>query len=166
MKRLLIALLMVMMIITGCADHTNSNTEAESTEVTAPEATLIYIYYPQGNSVVTAEDRYQLKQPDMVAASVEELMTNISTYYEDRLAYGIYMLDSENSLTLEFTMIGEYDSEYYLLAKAAISRTLFQLPDINEIRFVLYAEDKSTISDEVLDRDAIYFYDEDTQEVK
>ena len=86
---------------------------------------------------MAADDRYQLKQPDSAAASIEEIMANITGYIEDRLIYGIYMLDSENTLTLEFTLTGEYDKEYYLLAKSAISRTLFQLPDISEIKIIL-----------------------------
>ncbi|MBQ8923311.1 MAG: hypothetical protein IJ053_00815 [Lachnospiraceae bacterium] len=160
MKRIFI-LLLVIICMTGCGKNDEPDTEKNITEITAPEATMVYIYYPSGDKIVAADERYQLKQPDSTVASIEEIMANITEYIEDRLIYGIYMLDSENALTLEFTLTGEYDNEYYLLAKSAISRTLFQLPDISEIRIILYSGDKNIVLEEVLSRDSIYYYDED-----
>ncbi|MBR1816036.1 MAG: hypothetical protein IJ763_04975 [Lachnospiraceae bacterium] len=161
MKRICILMLVVIICMTGCGKFDELDTEKNVTEITAPEATMVYIYYPSGDKIGVADDRYQLKQPDSTAASIEEIMANITEYIEDRLTYGLYMIDSENALTLEFTLTGDYDKEYYLLAKSAISRTLFQLSDISEIRIILYTGDKAVISEEVLNRDSIYYYDED-----
>ncbi|MBQ9610175.1 MAG: hypothetical protein IJV15_12125 [Lachnospiraceae bacterium] len=161
MKRLCILMFVMILCMTGCGKNEELDTEKSGTEITAPEATMVYIYYPDKDRVAVADERYQLKQPDSTAASIEEIMANITKYIEDRLTYGIYMLDSENALTLEFTLTDEYDKEYYLLAKSAVSRTLFQLPDISEIKIVLYAGDKTVVSEEVLNRDSIYYYDED-----
>lgn len=157
----LAALFIVVALTVGCKGGSSDNGTG-STESGAPEATMVYIYHPEGSKVVVEEDRYQLKQPDMAAASIEEIMTVIAPYYEERMAYRTYMLDSENVVTLEFDVIGDYNREYYLLAKGAITRTLYQIADISKIRIVLYNEDEEIISDELLDRDSVYYYDEDT----
>ena len=158
----LAALLFAMLFLLAGCKNNSTDEETSSTESRAPETTMVYIYHPDGSKVVVEEERYQLKQPDMAAASIEEIMTVIAPYYEERMSYRTYMLDSENVVTLEFSINGDYNKEYYLLAKGAITRTLYQITDISMIRIVLYNEDEEIISDEILDRESIYYYDEDT----
>lgn len=162
-KTIVISMLLGMiLIVSACGKKENdSNTTTESK---IPEATMIYIYHPEDYKIVVEDERYQIKQPDSTAASIEEIMSVISPYYEEKMQYTTYMLDSDNVLTVEFIYIGEYNVEYYLLAKAAIIRTLFQISDISDIRIILYSEDEEIISDEVLSRDSIYYYDEDSFE--
>ena len=121
---------------------------------------MINIYHPEDSDVVVEDERYQLKQPDSTAASIEEIMAVIAPYYEDKLLYKTYMLDSNNVVSLEFEMVEEYTKEYYLLAKASIIRTLYQISDISLIRITIYSEDDKPISEEELDKDSIFYYDE------
>ena len=90
----------------------------------------------------------------------------MAPYYEDRLSFTTYMIDSDNVVTLEFKMIGEYDNDYVLLAKAGLIRTLYQLVDISNIKIILYSEEDEVISEEELSRDSIYYYDEDSEAYK
>ncbi|MBQ9278178.1 MAG: hypothetical protein IJ224_06045 [Lachnospiraceae bacterium] len=152
-------------LLTGCGEAQIEKTTA-STESGIPETTMIYIYHPDGYKVVVEDERYQLKQPDSTSASIEELMSAMAPYYEDRLSYTTYMIDSDNVVTLEFKIVGDYDDDYVLLAKAGLIRTLYQIVDISNIRITIYSEDDEVISDELLDRDSIYYYDEDTEAYK
>ena len=141
--------------LTGCGEAQVEKTTA-TTESGIPETTMIYIYHPDGYKVVVEDERYQLKQPDSTSASIEELMSAMATY----------MIDSDNVVTLEFKMIGEYDNDYVLLAKAGLIRTLYQLVDISNIKIILYSEEDEVISEEELSRDSIYYYDEDSEAYK
>ena len=158
----IITLTLLFSFLSGCNDKI-VEVETTSTESSAPEATMIYIYHPEENQIIVEEERYQLRQPDSTAASIEEIMSVISPYYEGVLDYTTYMLDTENEVTLEFTAREEYTEIYYLLSKAAIIRTLFQIPEISDIRMVIYSEDESVLSDELLDRTSVYYYDEDIE---
>ena len=151
--------------LTGCGEAQVEKTTA-TTESGIPETTMIYIYHPDGYKVVVEDERYQLKQPDSTSASIEELMSAMAPYYEDRLSFTTYMIDSDNVVTLEFKMIGEYDNDYVLLAKAGLIRTLYQLVDISNIKIILYSEEDEVISEEELSRDSIYYYDEDSEAYK
>ncbi len=148
--------------LAGCVKSKLDDT-ASTTESGIPETTMIYIYHPDGYKVVVEDERYQLKQPDSTSASIEEIMAALSPYFEGRLAYTTYMIDSDNVVTLDFKVIGEYNDDYILLAKASLIRTLYQIEDISNIRIVLNSEDDELISDELLNRDSIYYYDEDSE---
>ena len=161
-KKRIIYILMIAVLasaFTGCKKNASEN-EEQTTQSSAPEGTLINIYHPEDSDVVVEDERYQLKQPDSTAASIEEIMAVIAPYYEDKLLYKTYMLDSNNVVSLEFEMVEEYTKEYYLLAKASIIRTLYQLSDISLIRITIYSEDDKPISEEELDKDSIFYYDE------
>ena len=161
-KKRIIYILMIAVLasaFTGCKKNASEN-EEQTTQSSAPEGTLINIYHPEDSDVVVEDERYQLKQPDSTAASIEEIMAVIAPYYEDKLLYKTYMLDSNNVVSLEFEMVEEYTKEYYLLAKASIIRTLYQISDISLIRITIYSEDDKPISEEELDKDSIFYYDE------
>lgn len=161
-KKRIIYILMIAALasaFTGCKKNASEN-EEQTTQSSVPEGTLINIYHPEDSDVVVEDERYQLKQPDSTAASIEEIMAVIAPYYEDKLLYKTYMLDSNNVVSLEFEMVEEYTKEYYLLAKASIVRTLYQISDISLIRITIYSEDDKPISEEELDKDSIFYYDE------
>ena len=148
--------------MTGCGRNVTER-KTETTESGIPEKTMIYIYYPDDYKVVVEDERYQLKQPDSTSASIEEIMSVMVPYYEGRLSYITYMLDSDNVVTLEFESLRDFDNEYFLLAKACIIRTLYQIVDISNIRIIIYSSDGEIILEELLDRDSIYYYDEDVE---
>ena len=164
MKKIsVIFFVVICLILISCGKKTNDNKD-EKKKVNILESNMIYMYYPEDNKVVAADDLFQLKQPDSTAASIEEIMMNIMNYFDGSLVYNTYMLDSNNYVSLEFTLFGEYDNVYYLLAKSAIVRTLYQLNDIKNIKIVLYNEAGEVIKEESLERDSIYYYDDEIGE--
>ena len=164
-KRFIFKLMIAALLVTGVGCKKKaSDKDEQTTQSNAPEGTLISIYHPEDSDIVVESERYQLKQPDSTAASIEEIMAVIAPCYEDKLLYKTYMLDSNNVVTLEFEMVEEYTKEYYLLAKASIIRTLYQIDDISLIRITIYSDDEKVVSEEELDRDSILYYDEETGE--
>lgn len=158
MKRYILMLVMAFAVIftTSC----NKEEKAESTEPTElNENSMADIYYPDVKQVVKGEKRYQLKQPDSISSSVEELMACIMSYLDERMEYHTYLLDGDDNLTLQFTCNGEYDKEYMLLSYAAVTRTLFQIKDINSISIALSDAQGDIIESNFYLRNSFYFYD-------
>ncbi len=166
MKKKILACLLAVFVFfaTGC-----DKKETEDTPMTVA-GSMIDIYYPQENNIIKSKEQYQLKQPDSVSASVEEIMTVLMTKLDEEMTYSTYMLDSKNNLTLNFQFLEEYSAEYKLLATAAITKTLFQVEDINGIQITITDSQGKVLSDNFYLRESFYFYDyeenEDLNEVK
>lgn len=124
----------------------------------------VNIYYPKGDEIICDLTRYQLKQPDSIVASIEELMLVLSEKLGLGISYHTYMLDEENNLTLEFILDDSENRrrEKELLNKAAVAKTLFQLEDIGNIQFNLTSKDGTKISEDTYKRDSFYFYGYDS----
>lgn len=153
----LFLILICVFCLAGCNDD-----KKEKTELTVIEnsgANTIYIYFPQGSQVKKADEKYQLKQPDSVSASVEEVMSVMSENLGDTFQYHTYMLDADNNVTLELYINGEVSKEYKLLAKAAITETLFQIENVNSIQIKFRDEEGSIIDDGLYLPESFYFYE-------
>lgn len=155
MKKLLLMLsAMIMMIsFTACKQ------DDEEAVVQTNENSMIEIYYPADNKVVKSDEKYQIKQPDSVSASVEEIMLQLKDKLDDSMEYHTYMLDGENNVSLEFVSNGDYNTEYILLAKAAVVETLFQIDDIKSVNIKISSNGGNVLSDNRFLRDSFYFYD-------
>lgn len=120
---------------------------------------MISIYYPGNTQILKDKEPYQIKQPDSITVSVEEIMAAMSGKLEqEKIQYHTYMIDADNNVTLEFTLTGEYDKEYFLLARAAVTKTLFQLEDINNIIIILDDDIGQVLLNESYGRDSFYYY--------
>ncbi|MCM1272307.1 MAG: hypothetical protein NC225_09735 [Clostridium sp.] len=157
MKKITYVFLVLCMLAltTGCGEQ-QSNTEFS---VSVQEENMVDIYYPVDNGIVKDEAAFRFKQPDSVGASIEELMLVLSEKLgNDRIDYTTYMIDAYNNVTLDFDLVSEYNKEYYLLAKAAITSSLFQISNINFITIRLSDNKGTVISEESFDRKSFYFY--------
>lgn len=120
---------------------------------------MISIYYPGSTQILKDNEPYQIKQPDSISVSVEEIMAAMSEKLEqEKIQYHTYMIDADNNVTLEFTLTGEYDKEYFLLARAAVTKTLFQLEDIKSIIIILNNDNEEVLLQESYGRDSFYYY--------
>ena len=155
MKKSILAFLLtiLMLSLAGCGKSNTSDTP--QTVV----GSMIDIYYPEENNIIKSKEQYQLKQPDSVSASVEEIMAVLVTKLDEEMTYSTYMLDSKNNLTLNFQFLEEYSAEYKLLATAAITKTLFQVEDINGIQIIITDSQGKVLSDNFYLRESFYFYD-------
>lgn len=150
--------LLLMLTLTACGDKKEKTTIVEQTG-----SGMIDIYYPMNNKVVKSETPYQIKQPDSVSASVEEVMAAIMVYLQEDMTYYTYMLDADNRVSLELAMVEDYDSVFTLLADASIVKTLFQIKEIQGVRIHLVDKDGNEIEDSMYTSDSFYFYDYEDQ---
>lgn len=119
---------------------------------------MISIYYPEGIQILKDNEPYQIKQPDSITVSVEEIMVAMSEKLEqEKIQYHTYMIDADNNVTLEFILTGEYDKEYFLLTRAAVTKTLFQLENIKSIIIIL-DDNGEILLKESYGRDSFYYY--------
>ena len=155
MKKILIAILALLMCFSFCSCKKKEN----EANVQLSENSMADIYYPKGNKVVKSEEQYQIKQPDSLSASVEELMLQLKDKLDESMEYYTYLIDADNNVSLEFISQGEYNREYILLAKAAVVETLFQMEGINSIKIKISDVDGNVIGEDSYMEDSFYFYD-------
>lgn len=161
MKKIWISCLIIllMLLTTACGKDTEEKTIHEY----FVGDSKVGIYYPEGKDVVCDENIYQIKQPDSISASIEEIMSALDQKLADKYVYHTYMLDEQGSLSLTFAMQEERDEEYELLMKAAVSLTLFQLKEIKKVTIEITSEGGQLIDTSSFGRESFYFYDYDSQ---
>lgn len=154
-KRIAIVIFCIMVLFTACG----KNKEPKDTGTDKLGENMISIYYPENTQILKDKEPYQIKQPDSVTVSVEEIMAVLSEKLEqEKIQYHTYMIDADNNVTLEFTLAGAYDKEYFLLARAAVTKTLFQLEDIKSIIIILDNDNGEVLLQESYDRNSFYYY--------
>lgn len=145
----------MMALFTACG----KTGESEDTGAVELGENMINIYYPENTQILKDNEPYQMKQPDSISVSVEEIMAAVSEKLEqEKIQYHTYMIDADNNVTLEFALTGEYDKEYFLLTRAAVTKTLFQLEDIKSIIIILDDDNGEVMLKESYGRDSFYYY--------
>lgn len=119
---------------------------------------MINVYYPTDKQIQKLDDMYQIKLPDSLSSSVEEVMTVLTDKLDEDVTYHTYMLDADNNLSLEFTVHSDISREKALLTDAAICETLFQIADINNIGIKLLDGDGELVRENLYNRESFYFY--------
>lgn len=154
-KKIFILLFCMMALLSACG----KTGESEDTGTEVLGENMINIYYPENTQILKDKEPYQIKQPDSITVSVEEIMAAMSGKLEqEKIQYHTYMIDADNNVTLEFTLTGEYDKEYFLLVRAAVTKTLFQLEDIKNIIIILDDDNGQALLNESYGRDSFYYY--------
>lgn len=157
MKKCIAMLMMCILILgmSGCAAHEDD----KKTDKLPSGGNIIYLFCVEENRIVKSDSVYQLKQPDSVTASIEEVMTALVSAFEERILSYKYMLDEENNVSLELSLNGDYSKEENLVIMAAVSNTMFQLKELGSIRITMNNLDGEVVADELFFRDSFYFYD-------
>jgi len=163
-KFLLINLILVLAIsLCGCGGQEKSTTE---TAMVAVE-NAVYVCYPSEDKVVKSSESYQLKQPDSIVPSVEEVMSVSMDYYEGKLESYSYMVDDNNNVTLNITVAGEYTREFGLLVMASVCDTMFQIDMVESVKVTLNSAEGEQLDSKLMLRNTIYYYgDSDNQQTK
>ena len=161
MKRfLLTSLILMLCFMCGCSDGAEDTTTEETMALNS-----YYVYYPDGDKIVRTEDTYQLKQPDSIIPSVEEVMSVSLDAYEGRIEKYSYMVDEDNKVTLDITMAGECSREYSLLTMASVSDTLFQLELVESVKITLLNTEGEELDSKLILRNTFYHYGEDSKQL-
>lgn len=154
-KIAVVLIICMLFTLTSC----DKGNKKENVTTEAARENVINVYYPEGDTLVQDDEGYQVKQPDTLTAAVEEVMTVMSAKLgTEIIQYHTYMIDGENNVTLDFLLVGEYDKEYFLLARAAVTKTLFQLDDINNINITLTDNSGEVVLEESYDRNSFFYY--------
>jgi hypothetical protein len=160
-KKIIAMMILTAVLMSGCG-HTDSETDIE--ESRELEANSIAVYYVDGWNIETHEDYYQLKQPDILSSSVEEVIGAMSDDLgADGFEISTFMLDSDDNLSMTMVEATEGSKEEILLIKASICDTLFQLNSLRKIHLVINKSDGSVCSDEEFDRTSFFMYSEDEE---
>lgn len=152
----IILAIFIMVICTACGDNSKQVQVSSSAN-----DSLVNIYYPGEKEVLMDEEQYQIKLPDSVSSSVEEVMTVLMQNMDQNLVYHTYMLDVDNNLSLEFAVDEALTQEEMILIDASICQTLFQIDGINDITISILDYAGEEIRNNLYMRNSFYFYDYD-----
>lgn len=148
----------MILIVLGCLCGCGSR-ENDTAMQTPLAENMIHLYVVEKDCVVQSDEDYQLKTPDSVSASVDDVMTALLAKGNGQVESYSYMMGEDNSLILELNIGGDsFEKESDLLMMAAITKTLFQLKDIPSIRLTINAKSGDVIEDHLYLRDSFYFY--------
>ncbi len=160
-KRNIIRLLIttfVLLGLSGCTFPFAKNDKAGEKENIKAGYGEAYIYYHEDMRVKRRNSVYQLRQPDVLTASVEELLGELMKEYEGVFSVYTYMFDENNvRLEVSFTAPAPLSREVYLLSTASICTTLFQLEGISGIRINIFDEDEKVLLSEEYERSSFFF---------
>ncbi len=161
-KSILLSLILVLaMALSGCG-----NSEETSTETAADKGeNYVFVYYPEEDYITMSQEAYQLKQPDSIIPSVEEVMSVCLEAYEGRMESYSYMVDDDNNVTLEITMAGDCTKEYSLLTMAAVSDTLFQMDMVESVKITLMTTEGEAVDSKLILRNTFYHYASDRESI-
>lgn len=125
-------------------------------EIRSSDGNKIKIYYSDGESLVSKEDKYQLKQPDNVSVSIEEVMSQIE--FPQTLSYSGYIMTSKNTVSLSFTADESLSKEELLLNKAAVVNSLSQIRNIGDIVITVNTMNGGDIETATYTDASFYYY--------
>ena len=154
----IIILLLLALCISGCTAPFGTGKGKEETKAVKPGYGEAYIYYYEDMRIIRRENVYQLRQPDVLTASVEELLTELMKEFEGIFSFYTYMFDENNvKLEVSFTAPKPLTREEYILSTAALCNTLFQLDGITGIKVNIYDEDDKVLLSEDYNRSSFFF---------
>jgi len=156
-----IFLLCLLFFVTGCGKQEVDTKTIMSVidDNVSKGGSLITIFRVEDRKVIASEETYQLKQPDSLTASFEEVMTQLR--FPDGLHYSGYRIDENGNVEIEIEQLegAAFNEEEVLLNKAAIVSTLVQIKQMGKIRFLITDENGTNDISEY-DSESFYFYDE------
>ena len=132
----------------------------QETKEPAQSENMIHLFQVKENQVVLASEDYQLKTPDVLSTSVEDVMTKLMTLPESRIESYTYMIAEDSSVQMELTLKeGDYQTEDTMLLMAAVTKTLFQLEAIDGIELSLKDSFGEIKEEQSFGRSSFYYYD-------
>ncbi len=152
----------VILILLGCLCGCGRSQDSVPSETTLGE-NMIHLYIVEGDRVLQSDEDYQLKTPDSVSSSIDDVMSALLLAGDETLESYSYMLGEDNSLILELSVSEEMNKEQNLLMMAAITQTLFQLKDIASIQMTVKTRSEDVLEEQLYLRDSFFFYGYDEE---
>ena len=134
-----------------------TETVIDSVDSNLSEDMGITIYRVENRSVVAEEERFQPKQPDSVASSLEETMAVIPM--TEGVRFVAYTMAEENAVTLSLQVESSVSREALLLEKAALVSTLEQIRNIGPMTLSIKDENGDTVEENTYSGGSFYYYD-------
>lgn len=145
--------------LTGCGNSSkikNTISEGLEEDIRSSDGNQIKIYYTDGESLLSNEEKYALKQPDNVAGSVEEVIAQ--TPIPDCLSYSGYTMTENNTVVLQLEAKDNISTEELLLNKAALVSSLSQIKNIGDIVITVTYTDGGQVEKNTYTDASFYYY--------
>lgn len=159
-KRYIWLTLVAAMLFCICLAGCQNDKEEASDKANVNEENLIHIYYVNDMEIVEDDSMYQLKQPDNLAASVDEIVYMLTEKYQAldvRISSYIVDMDNNMSIALQFNELAP--KELIFLVKATISDTVFQLSGLESLTVSIINEAGDILSEEIFERQSFLHYE-------
>jgi len=161
-RKMLRKLIVTMSVLTGaivgltaCAIASQTNSSEATTEAVQPTAGSLQLYHATEDGVEKDETLYQLKQPDNLTATIEELIEVMSI--DEQISIERFDNDEAGNVILYVTREAGVTQECWLLNQAAIVKNLEEL-SINDVIVVLVDESGNEISRATYTDASFYYY--------
>ncbi len=130
--------------------------EEKTEEKIDPGIGAVWIYVPGNKCVEKKKDAYQLRQPESLSKSVEEILSE----EKGSICFNVksYNLEENNKLVLNSETTEKSTKDMVLLSKAALVKTLGQLTDIGEIQITILNQDGALIDENTYTAESFYYY--------
>ncbi len=152
---LLPVLMMFLLLLPGCGNKEADTSDMQETIISA--AGTITLYHVQGMKVEADTERFQLKQPDSLSASVEEVATAIQL--PDGITFENYSIDADRVIHLMLTVRDDVSAETCLLAKVAVIRSMNGLSDARNYIITLTSEEGEMLEEAPYTENSFYYYE-------
>ena len=153
----LIAILLLS-VMSGCVVAQNIESQTTEQEPVFNDAGTVQLYYVNDMEVVPEDDRYQLKQPDSLFSSLEEVMG--AMHLSGGIAFESYSIDTDNNILLDITIEEGVSEEDILLNKLAIIKSIKELNGAGDIALSISGK----ISEMATYTDSSFFYYDDAED--
>ena len=161
-KKMMILMLLCPAIMFGASQLTACAAKEPVIDPTTQEniinnAGSVQLYHVENETVTADEGRYQLKQPDSLSDSVEEIMSQMSL--PSGIAFSSYSIDKDSNLQLTLTSDG-LSEEMLLLSKAAIVKSMSGLTMAADTVITVNDADGNVIETASYRDNAFFYYDD------
>ena len=138
----------------GCGE--GDQVELTTADSVSNLAGTIQLYHVEDSGIVPNDGRYQLKQPDNVPASVEELIEQMKI--DPALSIERYYLDEDGNVSLDIILTGDITKEALLLNKAAIVKNMQGL-DIGDVQLRIQTESGGVVETATYTDSSFYYFE-------
>ena len=142
--------------LSGCAIAQQVSSSEATTEEVRPGAGSVQLYHATDDGVEKDEGFYQLKQPDNLTATIEELIEVMSI--DEQISIERFSSDEAGNVSLFVTRGDEVTEECWLLNQAAIVRNLEEL-SVNDVIVVVVDANGNEISTATYTDASFYYFD-------
>lgn len=142
--------------LSACAIAEQVSSSEATTEEAIPMAGSIQLYHATEDGVEKDDTLYQLKQPDNLTATIDELTEVMKL--DERISIERFSSDEAGNVSLYMTRGADVTEECWLLNQAAIVKNLEELK-VNNVIIVQVDESGNEISTATYTDASFYYYD-------